>query len=804
MLKNSKRIFFFCIIFLFPTAPVIAAQWSLDQVVTSNSTLITQDHSADGVNLVLNNMSAASSIAGQSGAALNFNGRKQHASAADATSLQSASVAISAWIKPNRRSSFPDTGEWVASQADNFGLYLTENRRVAFYVKNRRRGWSDVFSPVNSYQFNEWQHITGTFNADNNVLKVYIDGVEVGSSPFGSGIEYSTGNGFSIGSMQGNRNFNGSIDEVGVFNSVLSQVRIKQLASVTGSTPPVVVTPSIPSTPPSNPTSPVDSITATGSSITKDIADARNLQSRSVTLSAWVLPNRRTSFPSTGQWVASQADNFGLYLTRNRRIAFYVKNSGSGWSDVLSPVNSYQFDQWQHISGSYNATTKVLKVYLNGKEVGSSPWGSGIGYTTGKDFTIGSMQGGRSFDGQVNKVTVFDRVLTRSNIRQLSSLSPVSTPTNPPVNNPTNNEGELPVISIDNSNKVLPRQAAAGTVVGRITSILNTATAINSRALNVSGTTSDSPEFLLNNSNEIILRNGVTLSDNQYSLEAIYSSDVGDSNKLSITISIINGFQGRTIKVIAFGDSLTDGASYSEENLQGDNVSANAVVPIDENNERPFGQSYRSSIARVQDDSDNGVSIDFIGTKIDDWGGDVEFDGWSGFTSTDLLGSPLTALKDSGFITQANVAFMTIGTNDAIEAAVGNSINTTQNLTKIITEMRTINPNLVFLLAQIIPFDPSNTTIFEFGLADGYNTPAEFSTALAATNTAIPAKNAIIGEVADTLSTFSSPVISVDMPSAFAGQEARLMSDGIHPNNVGEREMAKKWIEAIDPFFDGR
>ena len=65
------------------------------------------------------------------------------------------------------------------------------------------------------------------------------------------------------------------------------------------------------------------------------------------------------------------------------------------------------------------------------------------------------------------------------------------------------------------------------------------------------------------------------------------------------------------------------------------------------------------------------------------------------------------------------------------------------------------------------------------------------------------AANQIIENIANELSTDASPVISVDMSSIFAGQQARLLSDGIHPNNIGERIMAEKWIEALDDFFDG-
>lgn len=791
---------------------VFAAQWSLDNIIKNNSIFVVKDQSSDHINLTLNNMSSSHVVKGKSGSALKFNGKNQYASNANATVLQTESITISAWVKPSYRSSFPDTGEWVASQGDNFGLYLTKNKRVAFYVKNKGKGWSDVFSPENQYPFNQWMHIAGTYNSRSKVLKIYVNGKKVGSSPWGSGIGYSKGNDFSIGSMQGQQHFQGNIDEVYVFNSAYSVNQIKKLAKEGGRSSTYSMF--------------VNTANHTqNNSIKNDIINAKKLQTQSVSLSAWIYPKKRSSYPDTGEWVASQADNFGLYLTADRRVAFYVKNSGLGWSDVFSPVNSYRFNQWQHITGSFNATTNVLKLYINGVKIGSSPWGSGIGYTTGNSFTIGSLGGSRQFSGQVNHVKVFDSALILARVQKLFketyvAVVPPTNPANPmtsPISssNPVSSSVITPpssvdnlVISINHLNKKLLRRSAKGTIVGKISIQLKKATSINSRLLNIKGTHSVSPEFVINTSNEIIIKDGVILSKDHYLLEAIYSSNRGKSNKLPITITIVNDFKGQTINVIALGDSITEGASYSQKNLNGSNVSANAVVPMDENNERPYGQSYRSSIAQLQGASQYGMKVNFIGTKSDDWEGDVEYDGWSGFTSADILFGedsvkPLERLKVQGLIPQADVVFITLGTNDAIGAGQGEQIDTLNNLTQIIIKMRETNPNLVFLLAKIITLDSSNTTIFDFGLADGYSDVSSFKSALVATNERIPSKNQMIETISESLSTYQSPVISVDMTSVFAGQQARLLSDGIHPNNVGERKMAEKWIEVLEPFFDG-
>lgn len=214
----------------------LSGQWSLDE----NSELIATDQSNNGNHLSLMNMSESNWVNGQFNSALGFNGFSQDALISNATqALQTESVTLSAWINPEQTSV---NWEWVSAQGDNYGLFLRPgNRSVVFYIKTAGSGWDHISTSSQSFEFNQWQHIAGSFNATSNTLKLYVDGSEVKSMTIDQGIEYSTGDGFTIGSMQGGRYFDGVIDEVRVYDSALTDEEISQLGP---KTPPSGKTPS--------------------------------------------------------------------------------------------------------------------------------------------------------------------------------------------------------------------------------------------------------------------------------------------------------------------------------------------------------------------------------------------------------------------------------------------------------------------------------------------------------------------------------------------------------------------------------
>ena len=84
---------------------------------------------------------------------------------------------------------------------------------------------------------NRWQHVVATWDGsqDGSNIHLYVDGVPVdGSAVDGSGSAFDdSGTPLTVGNRAGDlaRGFNGGIDEVQVYNRVLTASEIHSLAS---------------------------------------------------------------------------------------------------------------------------------------------------------------------------------------------------------------------------------------------------------------------------------------------------------------------------------------------------------------------------------------------------------------------------------------------------------------------------------------------------------------------------------------------------------------------------------------------
>lgn len=67
---------------------------------------------------------------------------------------------------------------------------------------------------------------------------------------------------------------------------------------------------------------------------------------------------------------------------------------------------------------------------------------------------------------------------------------------------------------------------------------------------------------------------------------------------------------------------------------------------------------------------------------------------------------------------------------------------------------------------------------------------------------AVESLNEVIPTVAEDMSTEQSPVIVVDHFEGFDVDEHTY--DGVHPNEAGEKLMAKRWFEAIQSVVEGK
>jgi lysophospholipase L1-like esterase len=121
------------------------------------------------------------------------------------------------------------------------------------------------------------------------------------------------------------------------------------------------------------------------------------------------------------------------------------------------------------------------------------------------------------------------------------------------------------------------------------------------------------------------------------------------------------------------------------------------------------------------------------------------------------------------------------GTNDASGGADA-APQVANNLKKIIDELREYNPQIVILLAQIIPVDTRGYT----------DKPQE----------GVDAINDLIPSIAKEKHSAESPVVVVDQRDGFDAAEDT--NDGVHPNKSGEEKMAAKWYEAIKTLLEKR
>ena len=90
-----------------------------------------------------------------------------------------------------------------------------------FYAKNSSISIDTTADP-NDYE-DEWVHIVGTFNATN--ISIYFNGIKQGETSSHGGHESTATPAFA---MAGASYFNGTIDEVKIWNRSLTATEIKQ------------------------------------------------------------------------------------------------------------------------------------------------------------------------------------------------------------------------------------------------------------------------------------------------------------------------------------------------------------------------------------------------------------------------------------------------------------------------------------------------------------------------------------------------------------------------------------------------
>ena len=221
------------------------------------------------------------------------------------------------------------------------------------------------------------------------------------------------------------------------------------------------------------------------------------------------------------------------------------------------------------------------------------------------------------------------------------------------------------------------------------------------------------------------------------------------------------------IKIMPFGDSITTSKDpYSSYRCELDHSLHAAGIPF----------IYAGTQTTNFDDHNP-----LCGDPLSDY--DHHHEGHSGAMAWDFLhtdnwtGDPKYTLD---YILSQNVpdmVLMHLGTNDLDQNHALSQI--ISDLGSLIDQFRAKNPQVIILIAQIIPCDPVQIGPWCFNVDD---------------------LNALIPGLAVQKNTVISPVVVVDQFTGFS-RTADTM-DGIHANSSGDAKMAAKWFEKIQIWWN--
>jgi hypothetical protein len=164
--------------------------------------------------------------AGKNGAALSFNGTSARVDIADHNSLDlTTGMTLEAWVYPTalgtswRSIILKENGSALA-----YGLYANENvARPSAYV---HIGSAEPSAAgTSALAVNTWSHLAATY--DGSTIRIYVNGVQVGSRTQTGSIAVSTGALRIGGNTVWGEWFAGRIDDVRIYNRALSAAEIQ-------------------------------------------------------------------------------------------------------------------------------------------------------------------------------------------------------------------------------------------------------------------------------------------------------------------------------------------------------------------------------------------------------------------------------------------------------------------------------------------------------------------------------------------------------------------------------------------------
>ena len=212
----------------------LVGYWTFDGQDTDWGANTVNDMSTNSNNGTITNMSTSTdAVSGIIGQALDFDGDNNYVDVPDSASLRVADgdFSVSFWLKRDAISSVIENLVGTENGVSNYlgwSIRLGGSDTISFYVNDgagqKLAGGGEVLV------VNEWYHFVGVVDSGNTIY-YYLNGTLQDSTSLAGETAFEKNYGLDIGNIESgsNRYFNGSIDEVRMYNRALSASEITEL-----------------------------------------------------------------------------------------------------------------------------------------------------------------------------------------------------------------------------------------------------------------------------------------------------------------------------------------------------------------------------------------------------------------------------------------------------------------------------------------------------------------------------------------------------------------------------------------------
>jgi hypothetical protein len=344
---------------------------------------------------------------------------------------------LACWVKT---AATAGTGQWyqgmgiidgeVPGVAKDFGLALVGNK-AAFGVGNPDL----TITSSTAINDNVWHHLLSTFDTNTGAMRLYVDGTLQASGTGPTGARTAPGK-LYLGSIGGVTRFlSGSIDEVRIYNKILSSTEITHLATIGQAE--VAYYPLDGDTSDASTFNNRGIATAITYGVGKIGTQAAQFDgtgsfirlpatvSGDFSVTCWI---KTTATGGTGQWYAGKsiidaevpgvAADWGIALVGNK-VGFGIGNPDK---TILS-TSAVNDGAWHHIMATRTNATGAMKLYIDGQLQVSDTGAIGPRNAAGGIRVGSSLYGGAYFAGAIDDLKIFNYPLNPAEMVESLSIA---------------------------------------------------------------------------------------------------------------------------------------------------------------------------------------------------------------------------------------------------------------------------------------------------------------------------------------------------------------------------------------------